>query len=207
MRIAIAIVDAVLVVLYPVAVWLGLSHLGARGVSFVVLALLVPTLAVRLRKADRATFWTVVRVPIAILVLVVLGAVTDDPRFVLAMPVLVNALMLFTFGETLREGQVPIVERFARLVEKDLSPEKQAHCRRWTKLWCAFFVANGAAALALGLAAPLSWWTTYNGGIAYGLMGLMFAGEYVLRKATLRDDAPRNALDRLMARVFPPVSG
>jgi uncharacterized membrane protein len=200
----VAIVNAVLVILYPIAVWVGLSYLGPRAVSFIVLALLVPTLALRLRNADRATFWTIVRVPIAILVLVVLGAVTDDPRFVLAMPVLVNAVLLLTFGETLREGQMPIIERFARMQEKELSDEKRAHCRRWTARWCAFFVVNGGTALALGLAAPLSWWATYNGGIAYALMGLMFAGEYVSRKATFRDDPPRNPLDRLMARVFPP---
>jgi uncharacterized membrane protein len=204
MSIVVNVINAVLVVLYPVAVWLGLSYLGARAVSFVVLALLVPTLALRLRKADRATFWTVVRVPIAILVLVVLGATTDDPRFVLAMPVLVNTVLLFTFGETLRSGQMPIIERFARMQEKELSEAKQAHCRRWTARWCAFFVVNGGTALALGLAAPLSWWATYNGGVAYGLMGLMFAGEYVSRKATFRDDPPRHPLDRAMARVFPP---
>ncbi len=202
----VAIVNAILVVLYPVAVWVGLSYLGTRAVSFIVLALLVPTLALRLRKADRATFWTVVRVPIAILVLVVLGAATDDPRFVLAMPVLVNVVLLFTFGETLRDGQMPIIERFARMQEKELSSGKQAHCRRWTALWCGFFVVNGGTALALGLFAPLSWWATYSGGIAYALMGLMFAVEYVSRKATFRDDAPRNPLDRAMARIFPPPS-
>jgi uncharacterized membrane protein len=201
----VAIVNAILVILYPVAVWVGLSTLGARAVSFVVLALLVPTLALRLRKADRATFWTIVRVPIAILVLVVLGAVTDDPRFVLAMPVLVNAVLLFTFGETLRAGQMPIIERFARMQEKELSEAKQAHCRRWTAIWCGFFVVNGGIALTLGLAAPLVWWTTYNGAIAYGLMGSLFVAEYVTRKAKFRDDPPRNPLDRLMGRVFPPL--
>lgn len=207
MGVAVAIVNAILVILYPVAVWVGLSYLGTRAVSFIVLALVVPTLALRLRKADRATFWTVVRVPIAILVLVVLGAATDDPRFVLAMPVLVNLVLLFTFGETLRSGQMPIIERFARMQEKDLSEAKQAHCRRWTGIWCVFFVANAGTALALGLVAPLSWWATYTGGIAYGLMGLMFAGEYVLRKAKFRDDPPRSPLDRLMTRVFPPPAG
>lgn len=204
MGVAVAVVNAILVILYPIAVWVGLTYLGARAVSFIVLALLVPTLAIRLRKADRATFWTVVRVPIAILVLVVLGATTDDSRFVLAMPVLVNTVLLFTFAETLRSGQVPIIERFARMVEKELSPEKQAHCRRWTGAWCGFFVVNGGTALALGLLAPVSWWATYNGGIAYALMGLMFAGEFVMRKATFRDDPPRNPLDRLMKKVFPP---
>ena len=201
----IAIVNAVLVILYPALVWLGLSYLGTRGVAVLVLALLVPSLALRLRKADRATFWSIVRVPIAMLALLVLGAVTDDPRFVLAMPVLVNAVLLLTFGETLRAGQTSLIERFARMQEKDLSQAKCAHCRRWTARWCVFFVLNGGTALALGLLAPLAWWAAYTGGIAYGLMGLMFAGEYVARKATFRDDPPRNPIDRVLKRVFPPV--
>lgn len=198
------IVNAILVVAYPIVVWIGLVYLGARAVSVLVLALLVPMLALRLRKADRATFWSIVRVPIALLVLIVLGAVTDDARFVLAMPVAINVVLLATFGETLRAGQVPIVERFARLVEKELSPGKQAHCRAWTERWCAFFVLNGLVALGLGLWASPFVWAAYTGGIAYALMGAMFAGEYVSRKARFRDDAPRNALDRAMAKVFPP---
>jgi uncharacterized membrane protein len=198
------IVNGVLVLAYPVIVWIGLSQMGPRAVSAMVLALLVPMLAIRLRKADRATFWSIVRVPIAILALVVLGALTDDARFVLAMPVAINLVLLATFGETLRAGQTPIIERFARLVDEDLSEEKQAHCRRWTVRWCAFFVLNAATALLLGLFATTLVWAAYTGGIAYALMGVMFAGEYLSRKARFREDAPRNAMDRLMARVFPP---
>jgi uncharacterized membrane protein len=202
--VVLAIVNAVLVVAYPAAVWIGLTRLGARAVSVIVLALLVPGLAYRLRNADRATFWSIVRVPIAILALVVAGAVTNDARFVLAMPVAINTVLLFTFGETLRAGQVPLIERFARLVEKDLTEEKQAHCRRWTARWCVFFVLNGGVALALGLFADVFVWATYTGAVAYALMGAMFAAEYVTRKARFRDDPPRSTLDRLMTKVFPP---
>ena len=196
--------NAILVVLYPIAIWIGLTTLGTRSVSVIVLGLLIPMLAIRLRRADRATFWSIVRVPIAILVLVVLGAVTGDARFVLAMPVVINVVLLATFAETLREGQTPIIERFARLVDKELSEAKRAHCRRWTIGWCLFFALNATTALALGLFATPFAWAAYNGGIAYALIGAMFASEYVSRKATFRDDAPRNAMDRLMTKVFPP---
>lgn len=200
----VGIVNAVLVVAYPIAIWLGLTYLGTRSVSVMVLGLLVPMLAIRLRKADRATFWSIVRVPIAILALVVLGAITEDPRFVLAMPVVINVVLLATFGETLRAGQVPMIERFARLSEPELSAEKQAHCRSWTRRWCAFFVVNASIALVLGLLASPFVWAAYTGGIAYALMGAMFAIEYLTRKSRFRDDPPRNAMDRWMMKVFPP---
>lgn len=203
--VVLGIVNAVLVVLYPIAIWIGLTMLGTRSVSVIVLGLLIPILAIRLRRADRATFWSIVRVPIAILVLVVLGAVTGDARFVLAMPVVINTVLLATFAETLREGQTPIIERFARLVDEELSEAKRAHCRSWTIRWCVFFTLNATVALALGLFATPFAWAAYNGGIAYALIGSMFAIEYVERKATFRDAAPRNAMDRLMTKVFPPT--
>jgi uncharacterized membrane protein len=120
------------------------------------------------------------------------------------MPVVINVVLLATFGETLRPGQVPMIERFARLVETDLGEEKKAHCRAWTVRWCTFFVLNASVALALGLLATPFVWAAYTGGIAYALIGAMFAAEYLTRKSRFRDDAPRNAMDRLMKKVFPP---
>lgn len=199
--VVLGLLNAVLTVLYPVAIWLGLTRLGARATSVMVLGLLIPILAFRLRGADRTTFWSVLRVPMAILVLVVLGIVTDDARFVLALPVLISVVLLFTFGETLRPGQVPMIERFARMQEKDLSPEKQAHCRRWTGIWCGFFVVNGAVAALLGIFATPFVWATYTGGLAYALMGALFAIEFVSRRRRFRDFG-RGPIDRLLQRVL-----
>lgn len=177
-----AVVNGVLTVLYPVAIWLGLARLGARGVGLVALALLVPMLAIRLRKADRATFWAILRLPLMILSLVTLGIVTDDPRFLLAMPVLISTALLVAFGGSLRRGSTPMIERFARTVEPDLTPAKQAHCREWTWIWCGFFVVNGAVAAGLGAFASHFLWAAYTGGIAYALMGTLFAGEWIHRR-------------------------
>ena len=45
-----------------------------------------------------------------------------------------------------------------------------------------FFLLNGLVSLGLALFAPLAIWTLYTGGIAYLLMGALFAGEYAIRK-------------------------
>jgi uncharacterized membrane protein len=42
---------------------------------------------------------------------------------------------------------------------------------------------------ALTLWAPLSWWTLYNGLIAYFIMGILFAGEWLLRRRLRRSFA------------------
>lgn len=197
------IVNGTLVGLYPVAVWIGLSYLGTRAVGLLVIAFVVPMLAIRLRNADRASFWTILRIPLAILALVGLGVALDDPRYVLAMPVLINAVLLVTFGATLAPGATPMIERFARMQDPALDAPKAAHCRQFTWVWCVFFVLNGTTAGVLALTAPLSFWATYTGLVAYGLMGLLFSIEYVVRKARFREYG-RWPHDRALARLFPP---
>lgn len=198
-----AFLNGTLLGLYPVAIWVGLTYLSTRTVGILVLALVIPLAALRLRGADRATFWTVLRIPLVIMGLIVLGIVLDDPRYVLAMPVLINLTLLVTFGATLVGNAMPMIERFARMQEPTLSEAQVAHCRQFTLVWVIFFILNGSTALLLGLFAPLSFWATYTGLIAYILMGLLFALEYIVRKARFRDYG-ESFRDRMLARVFPP---
>lgn len=181
MRVLLNVLHGVLAVAYPVAVWWSLSHFSPRVVGLLLLAVLVPLLALRLRGADREQRWGVLRVPLAIMALLLLGVAFDDEGFMLAMPVLVNLVLLVSFGVSLR-GERPMIERFARMVDPELDEPRRAHCRQATWAWTIFFALNGAAAAVLAAAAPLSWWAAYNGGIAYGLMGLMFAGEWIVRR-------------------------
>ncbi|MFK7991978.1 MAG: hypothetical protein AB8I08_38530 [Sandaracinaceae bacterium] len=202
MKVVWGVVTSVLVMLYPVAIWFALTHLSARSVSLLILGVLVPVTAVRFRRAAREDLVAVLRIPLVVLACLLLGAVLDDPRFVFVIPVLTNVALLITFASSLRE--TPIIERFARMQEKDgLCDGKVRHCRQVTIAWCVFFVANASVAALLAVAGSEFWWAAYNGGIAYGLMGLMFAGEYVLRAARFRSYGT-GLHDRLLSRLFPP---
>ena len=203
-RAVLAVLGAVLVVLYPVAIWLGLLHFDTRTVGIGVLVAVLLVLAVRLRRAPARDRWAVLRVPLVVLVVVGLGVALDDPRLVLAMPVLINATLLVTFGASLR-GPVTLIERFARMKEKaELSKAQVAHCRQVTWAWCGLFVINGGASALLAITGPVAWWAAYTGGIAYGLMGALFAGEYILRQYRFRKYGS-GLHDRLLARVVPPA--
>ena len=195
-----AALNVILAIGYPVAIWFALTRWSARQTGLLVLALLVPILALRYRKADRAHLVAVLRVPLVILAVLLLAVLTDQGRYFLLVPVLINVALLATFAASLRS--VSLVERFARMQEPDLSEAKRRHCRQVTVAWCVFFALNAVIA-ALLTGAPLSWWAAYNGGIAYALMGLMFVGEFVLRKYRFRDYGA-GPLDRLLARLFPP---
>jgi uncharacterized membrane protein len=166
---------------YPLLVYVGLMRWSSRLVALLVIAMALLSGARHLL-ARKAELLGVIAVPAAVISLAVLTAASGSRLFLLLAPVLVSIALLITFGVTLRSGATPMIERFARLQEPDLGPEKVSWCRTTTLVWCAFFVVNGSAAAALAAWAPLSWWAAYTGLVAYLLMGILFVGELVLRK-------------------------
>jgi uncharacterized membrane protein len=96
-----------------------------------------------------------------------------------------------------------MIENFARMVKPDLPEAEVRYCRSLTKVWAAYLIAIGLGGLALAAFAPVSLWAAYAGGVSYALVGLLFAVEYVVRKAKFRDFGP-NRLDAILRRVFPP---
>lgn len=199
-----AVLNGVLVVAYPVAVYVGLTRFSARGVGLLLALLLVPGFVHKARRARREDLRTVVRLPLSILGLLGLSVWLDDPRFVFALPVLINLALLVQFAASLRA--VPMVERFARMQQPSLSEAQVAYCRGVTKVWIGFFFSNAATSAALAWLAPLAVWALYNGFIAYLLIGIVASTEYVVRKFRFREygNGPH---DRLLARLFPPPSG
>ncbi|WP_339927102.1 hypothetical protein [uncultured Cobetia sp.] len=98
-----------------------------------------------------------------------------------AYPVLVNLAMLSVFATSLWRG-MPVIERLARLQEPDLSAAGVRYTRQVTRVWCGFFIFNASIAGWTALHADLATWTLYNGLISYVLMGLLFGGEWLVRR-------------------------
>jgi hypothetical protein len=97
-----------------------------------------------------------------------------------------NVLFLFSFGLTLFQGP-PMIYRFAVLQDKSIpnSPgEKRIaeYCRKVTGVWILFFVFNGSMAAFTIFSGSDTLWSVYNGGVSYILIGVLFAGEYIIRK-------------------------
>jgi uncharacterized membrane protein len=107
-------------------------------------------------------------------------ALFDRQLSVRLYPAFMNVAMLIAFGHTLIRPP-SMIERFARLVEPNLPEHGVRYTRAVTWAWCIFFTVN--AAIAAYTAAFATWqiWTIYNGVIAYVGMGLLFAGELLLR--------------------------
>lgn len=198
------IVQVLLGIAYPILIFLSLTWLEPREVAFVVLSLAALRL-LSLRRGAAVAFAKEVWVPVALVGVVALGtAIWNDPMGLLITPALINATLLATFGTSLW-AERPIVERFARLQAKDLSDAEVRYCRRVTKVWCGFFVANGSTALYLALARDVETWALFTGLISYLLVGMLFGGEYIYRHWRFRRFVGGFA-DPLLKWFFPPHS-
>ena len=190
------IIGVVATVSYPLLVFYGLTRYGPRAVAGVLLVALVPLTVARLARSRRAHLRQVGFVPILVIGLVAASAILGRAGLMLLVPVVINGVLAASFGATLKTSS-PMIERFARLEHPDLIPGEVAWCRLWTQIWTAFFLINCVIVLALVLTERLSWWMYYTGLIAYLLMGMLFASEYVVRKARFGRFAAHPA-DRLL---------
>jgi uncharacterized membrane protein len=145
----------------------------------VILAIL---LAIRLFASIAIKHWSS---PLFLVGLLYFGfAIWSDELLTLRIyPVIANVAVLLLFSWSLYSPP-SLIERIARIQHPDLPPEGIIYTRRVTQVWCVFFILNGAIALVTALWGSFEIWSLYNGLIAYLLMGMLFAGEYIVRMRT-----------------------
>ena len=101
-------------------------------------------------------------------------------------PVIVNTFLLVFFASSLF-GPQTIVEKIARIKDKNFSEREIPYVRKVTVAWTLFFILNGCAALVTIFIKNKSYWSIYNGVISYALMGLMFLGEFFIRRRHIKN--------------------
>ena len=199
-RVALGILQTLFFVAYPFIVYFAHRRFETRVAGALLLGLLALSLALRIR-GPAAEVWQLVRQHLALVLLIGSAIVTGQRFLLLLLPTAVSLFLLGTFGWSLYQGP-PIIERFARLVDPDLPDFCVPYCRKVTIVWCAFLAANATCAALLALVGPIEWWALYTGIVAYLLVGVVFAAEFIVRKLWFR--FYRDGLaDRIMARVFP----
>ena len=73
-------------------------------------------------------------------------------------------------------------KRIARLENPNLPAAGVRYTRQVTQVWCAFFVLNGLVATWTAVWSSREIWALYNGFLSYIAMGLLFAGEWLMRR-------------------------
>jgi uncharacterized membrane protein len=163
---------------YPAAVYWGLGRFEPRWMAFVLLALAL----VRLGASQQTTVWRA-----AGLMTLVLAACTGLANAALPLklyPVLMNLGFGVVFAWSLAHPPSAI-ERIARLQRPDLDAQGVAYTRKVTWVWVGFFIVNGSLAAGTALWASDATWALYNGLLCYGLMGLLFGGEWLVRQRVM----------------------
>jgi acyl-CoA synthetase (AMP-forming)/AMP-acid ligase II/3-hydroxymyristoyl/3-hydroxydecanoyl-(acyl carrier protein) dehydratase/intracellular septation protein A len=123
------------------------------------------------------------------LLIFVLGAlclIVNSSIILKFYPLLMNGLFLAAFGSTLFFPP-SMIFRFATIQDKSIRgslTEKRVsdYCRKVTHVWCAFFVFNGSIAAWTIFFGTDALWSVYNGVISYILIGVLFMGEFIVRK-------------------------
>lgn len=172
-------VGAALSVGFPALVYFGRDRLSPQVLAL-VLALIV-WFRRKIAFGMRPSPWLVA----GGLLLACLALGRNDVLPLKLYPVLVNGALLAIFAASLWYPP-PVAERIARLGYPDLPTEIVAYTRKVTRAWCVFFGANALTALWTAVWGSDDVWFYYNGIIAYLLAGLMFAGEWFLRRRLLR---------------------
>lgn len=175
MRSSLSIVAVLITLLFPLALWLGEDRVAPSALAAL---LLLAGLARWPTSAPTAVtrYWAGATILLALLAFWSGGLL--PLRF---YPVLVNAAFFIVFAYSLI-APPSMIERLARLHERNFPLAAVGYTRRVTQVWCLFFMLNGAIALYTALFASMAQWSFYNGFLAYLLMGILFAGEYCARR-------------------------
>lgn len=163
-----------LILLYPLLIWSAHGRVEPRMLALLLLAIAgVRLLTSRLSRNYR---WT----GLAALALAAPALYWNALLPLKLYPVAISAGMLALFGYSLIKPP-SMIERLARLHDPELPPFAIAYTRRVTQVWCVFFTVNGSIAFATAMWASPAVWSMYTGVISYVAMGILFAGEYLVR--------------------------
>ncbi len=186
------ILITLLTLLYPLVVFYGLTEFSVRLVSLVLLLLFLVRLFILNKNSSSESSVGEKKtkkilgplankvISLAVLAFLLFSFIFDADIGLLFYPVIINSALALIFSYSL-VNPPPVIERLARLTQAELPPHAVLYTRKVTKVWLGFFILNGLIASYTALFTSLQTWTLYNGLIAYILMGLLFAGEYVVR--------------------------
>lgn len=161
---------------YPLLVYFGLQAFAPR--VLVVLLLLIAALrwlAWDGQEKGFLLYWLA-----AVFLVVLATLVSGSDLGLLLYPVLMNLVFLTFFAISLHRPPT-VVEAIARRQHGELPAEAVAYTRKVTVVWCLFFAANGGVSLYTAFLSHEAW-VLYNGLIAYILIALLMAGEYLVRR-------------------------
>jgi len=195
------ILDAVVLILYPVIVVVGMTYLGVRWTALIILVLLgrrIIGLVLSNKEGTRIILYQA----IAMAAIVGIAAASKSPFALRIAPFMISLTFITVFASSMRG--VPIIERFARLADPNLSEAEVRYCRKLTKAWMGVLVANSALVFSAAFVEDKILWTVLVGPVSYALLGAAFVVEYPYRKRRFQKFNLKNPVDRILKKLIVP---
>lgn len=190
MKILLKIIPGIILAFYPFLVFFSFKFFEPRIVSLLFLLLIFVHFFI-VRKSKFSAIFQKYGIIILASILLVLTQIFNQILFVKIYPFLVNLFLLILFSYSLFSPPT-IIEKFARIYEKNLLPPEIKYTRNVTIIWCLFFIINGLISLYTSYFSSMKIWVFYNGFLTYILIGTLFGCEYIVRyffKKKLRNNA------------------
>jgi len=132
------------------------------------------------RHAPTLVFCAVVLV--VLVAVVTQGGVDDIDRMYVLQHAGIHAALAWSFGSTLRAGNVPLISMLAERVHRQFTPAMRAYTRTLTAVWTAYFVGMVAVSLLVYTLAPWSWWSLFCNLVTPLAAVSLFVGEHAWRR-------------------------
>lgn len=195
------VVSGVFIAASPFVLFYAVTRPAVETAGWIVVGwLLLRTLPAWLA-APREHARAALRLPLVAIVFALAGAITRERVLLLLMPSLTQLGFAWVFGSTLRAGQMPLIERFARMQKAELDIQERAHCRFFTGVWAVMMVLSALVGVALAAYAPTWIWAAFAGIGGYAFVAVLFAVEYLVRAFRFRHFGD-NVLQRVLLRVM-----
>ncbi len=166
-----------LFLLYPFLIYLGLQEFQPKILASLLLVATVLRFVVN--KPEKGEMGMSLHWVAAGVLVTLITFVTDSKYGLFLYPLLVNLAFFAFFAISLLHPPT-VIERIARRQRPEFSEKAIVYTRKVTQIWCVFFLLNGGMSVVSAFHSE-TWWMLYNGFISYILIGLMLAGEYLIR--------------------------
>ncbi len=188
---------AILAMAMPWALDAVQARLGTRGLSLLLLGVVVLSLSLRGPAAGPRRLAAT-----GLAGLLLLGVATGDARSLRLVPAAVYLGLALLFAASLR-GPGSIIETAARWLVPEAPEFIRSYCRGVTAVWVLFFLASAAAIGWLALAGSPAAWVAASSRYVWLAMGALTGVEFLFRKTWFRYYFRGGPFERLWSRLFP----
>ena len=97
-------------------------------------------------------------------------------------PILILLSVFMLFAQSLRQGETPLITRYAKLLGDKLEERHLRYNRFLTLIWAIFLLSVAVISIILAIFFSKEMWSLFTHVISYGLIAALFIIEFSYRK-------------------------